>query len=70
MQDFHLYQIEDEAHDSDNQHHVPLDLHRLLVAIDCFDYHPAHQDPDSGDLEERANDLRPIPTKSEATLLR
>ena len=36
MQDLHLNQVEDQAHDSNDEHDISLDLRRHEEALGCF----------------------------------
>ena len=57
MQDLHLNQVEDQAHDSNDEHDISLDLRRHEEALGCFDKQPARHDPDRRDRDKSTDDL-------------
>jgi len=67
VQNLHLDQVEDEAHDGYDQHDICLDLHWFQESVPCLHEHPAHQDPDCGDLKKRSNDLSSMPAEGQPT---
>ena len=70
VQNFHLNQIENEAHNRDNQHDAALDLGRLEEAHGGFAYEPHGHDPDGGHRDERADDFSAMPPVSQVVTRR
>ena len=46
VQDFHLNQVENEAHDCDNEHDIALDLGWFPEALGGLNQEPSCHDPD------------------------
>mmetsp|Transcript_24399 Transcript_24399/g.32661 ORF Transcript_24399/g.32661 Transcript_24399/m.32661 type:complete len:316 (+) Transcript_24399:248-1195(+) len=65
VQNFHLDEVEDEAHHGDDEHDVTLDLRGHEEALASLNEEPASHDPDRGDRDEGADDLGSVPTVSQ-----
>jgi len=62
VQDLHLNQVENETHDSNDEHDVSLDLGRLEESFGCLSKEPDGHDPDARYGDECANDLSSVPS--------
>ena len=71
MQYLHLNQVENEAHDGDDQHDIALYIDPILIKILLNGQieQPAEQHPNCRDLQESANDLCTVPTEGHHALL-
>ena len=70
VQDFHLDEVEYEAHDRDDEHDVPLDLRWHPEAHGRLPEEPPGHDPDGRDGHQRSNDLRPMPAERQVLVRR
>lgn len=61
VQNLHLNQVEDEAHDRNNQHDIALHLRRRKEAHGGLPEEPACHDPDCRYGHECTDDLSPMP---------
>lgn len=61
VQDLHLNQVENEAHDGDDKHDVALHLRWLEEALTGLDKEPDGHNPDGGDGDESADNFGSVP---------
>lgn len=65
VQNFHLNQIENEAHHCNDEHDSAFDLRRLEEAHSGFTDEPHGHDPDGGHRDECADDFSAMPPVSQ-----
>jgi len=70
VQNLHLNQVEDEAHDRDNQHDIALHLRRLPEAQGGLPEEPASHDPNCRHRNKRTDDFCPMPPVSQVLVRR
>jgi len=61
VQNFHLNQVENQAHDGHNEHNLAIHLVRHEKALGGLDKEPACHNPDGSDGDESSNNLSSVP---------